>query len=384
MAFSVRLEGVQKRFGRGTRAVEAVRDLTLEIGEREFFTFVGPSGCGKTTTLRMIAGLETPTAGRIWFGDTDVTALAPQQRDIAMVFQDVALFPYMTVRQNIGYPLRIAGLPRARIDEKVEKVAATLGLTDKLAQKPGQLSGGQQQRVAIGRALIREPKVLLMDEPLSALDARLRVEMRTEILRLHREISSTIVYVTHDQVEAMTMSTRVAVIDQGRVLQVAPPRELFARPADIAVATFIGTPAMNIIPGTVVVTPVGVGLELLGCQIPVPARHQDALQGLKRVEVGIRPQAIRLVPPGPGRIMGRVFLREPLGQEDEVLVETTAGTRVKALTPAAEEFAEGMEVGLEFELRDICVFHDGSKASLFYGINDAPTTSIPPSTPHSV
>ena len=257
MAVSVRLEHLDKRFGRGAREVHAVRDLSLEIGEREFFTFVGPSGCGKTTTLRMIVGLETPTAGRIWFGDTDVTALPPQKRDIAMVFQDIALFPYMTVRQNIGYPLRIAGLPRARVDEKVEKVAATLGLSDKLAMKPGQLSGGQQQRVAIGRAIIKEPKVLLMDEPLSALDARLRVEMRTEILRLHREISSTIIYVTHDQVEAMTMSTRVAVMDQGRSLQVAPPRELFRRPADITVATFIGTPAMNIIRGSVVATSAG-------------------------------------------------------------------------------------------------------------------------------
>src|SRR6185295_6041583 len=237
MAFSVRLEGLQKRFGRGARSVEAVRDLSLEIGEREFFTFVGPSGCGKTTTLRMIAGLETPTAGRIWFGDTDVTALPPQKRDIAMVFQDIALFPYMTVRDNIGYPLRISGL--------------------------------QQQRVAIGRAIIKEPKVLLMDEPLSALDARLRVEMRTEILRLHREISSTIIYVTHDQVEAMTMSTRVAVMDQGRVLQIAPPRELFRRPADITVATFIGTPAMNIIPATVVTTPSGLAIEVLGKQFPV-------------------------------------------------------------------------------------------------------------------
>ena len=279
MAFSVRLEGLDKRFGRGAREVHAVRDLSLEIGEREFFTFVGPSGCGKTTTLRMIAGLETPTAGRIWFGDTDVTALPPQKRDIAMVFQDIALFPYMTVRQNIGYPLRIAGLPRARIDEKVEKVAATLGLSDKLAMKPGQLSGGQQQRVAIGRAIIKEPKVLLMDEPLSALDARLRVEMRTEILRLHREISATIIYVTHDQVEAMTMSTRVAVMDQGRALQIDPPRVIFRRPADMTVATFIGTPAMNIIPAAVVPTPAGVAIELLGRQIPVAVAAPRGVAG---------------------------------------------------------------------------------------------------------
>jgi multiple sugar transport system ATP-binding protein len=364
MAFSVRLEGLQKRFGRGARSVEAVRGLSLEIGEREFFTFVGPSGCGKTTTLRMIAGLETPTAGRIWFGDADVTALPPQKRDIAMVFQDIALFPYMTVRDNIGYPLRIAGLPGGQVREKVEKVAATLGLSDKLAQKPGQLSGGQQQRVAIGRAIIKEPKVLLMDEPLSALDARLRVEMRTEILRLHREISSTIIYVTHDQVEAMTMSTRVAVMDQGRSLQVAPPRELFRRPADITVATFIGTPAMNIIRGSVVATSAGLVIELLGKQIPVAPRHHAALQGLTRVEVGVRPQALRLGPPGPDRITGHVFLREPLGLEDEVLVETAEGPRIKVVTAAGEEWPEGAKVGVECVPRDLCLFHPDSRTTI--------------------
>jgi multiple sugar transport system ATP-binding protein len=369
VAFSVRLEHLDKRFGRGAREVHAVRDLSIEIGEREFFTFVGPSGCGKTTTLRMIAGLETPTAGRIWFGDADITALPPQKRDIAMVFQDIALFPYMTVRQNIGYPLRIAGLPRARIDEKVEKVAATLGLTDKLAMKPGQLSGGQQQRVAIGRAIIKEPRVLLMDEPLSALDARLRVEMRTEILRLHREISATIIYVTHDQVEAMTMSTRVAVMDQGRAPQIDPPRTIFRRPADVTVATFIGTPAMNIIPAAVVATPGGVIIELLGRQLPVAPRHHAVLHGLKRVEAGLRPQALRLVPPGPDRMTGRVFLREPLGLEDEVLVETTDGTRLKAVTPAGEEFPEGAAVGLEFAPQLLYLFHAESKTTLCYGID---------------
>src|ERR687888_238478 len=251
MAFTVRLEGVHKRFG---RTLVAVENLTVEIGEREFFTFVGPSGCGKTTTLRMIAGLETPTAGRIFFDERDVTALPPQKRDIAMVFQDIALFPYMTVAQNIGYPLKIAGLPRAAIAEKVTRVAAILGLTDKLEAKPAQLSGGQQQRVAIGRALAKEPKVLLMDEPLSALDARLRAEMRAEILRLHRELATTIIYVTHDQVEAMTMSTHVAVMDRGRALQIDPPRAIFHAPSSLTVATFIGTPAMNVVPGTIVET----------------------------------------------------------------------------------------------------------------------------------
>jgi multiple sugar transport system ATP-binding protein len=368
VAFSVRLEGLDKRFGRGARSVHAVRDLSLEIGEREFFTFVGPSGCGKTTTLRMIAGLEAPTAGRIWFGDTDVTALPPQKRDIAMVFQDIALFPYMTVRQNIGYPLRIAGLPRSEVHAKVEKVAATLGLSDKLGQKPGQLSGGQQQRVAIGRAIIKEPKVLLMDEPLSALDARLRVEMRTEILRLHREISATIIYVTHDQVEAMTMSTRVAVMDQGRALQIDPPRVIFRRPADMTVATFIGTPAMNIFPAAVVMTPVGVAIELLGLLIPVAPRHHAVLQGLKRVDVGIRPQAVRLVAPGPDRITGRVFLREPLGLEDEVLVETVNGTRVKVVTGVGEEFPEGSRVGLELTPGDLCVFQSEARTTICHDL----------------
>ena len=369
MAFSVRLEGLDKRFGRGAREVHAVRDLSLEIGEREFFTFVGPSGCGKTTTLRMIAGLETPTAGRIWFGDTDVTALPPQQRDIAMVFQDVALFPYMTVRQNIGYPLRIAGLPRARMDEKVEKVATTLGLSDKLAMKPGQLSGGQQQRVAIGRAIIKEPKVLLMDEPLSALDARLRVEMRTEILRLHREISSTIIYVTHDQVEAMTMSTRVAVMDQGRALQTAPPRELFRHPADITVASFIGTPAMNVIPATVVTTPSGLAIELLGRRMSVACRHQGAVRGLNQVDVGIRPQAVRLALSRADCISGRVFLREPVGLEDEVLVEFPGGTNVRVVVEAGEGWTEGQSVGLTMQPCDVFLFDRSSGATLCHGID---------------
>jgi len=369
MAFSVRLEGLDKRFGRGAREVHAVRDLSLEIGEREFFTFVGPSGCGKTTTLRMIAGLETPTAGRIWFGDTDVTALPPQRRDIAMVFQDIALFPYMTVRQNIGYPLRIAGLPLARVDEKVEKVAATLGLSDKLAQKPGQLSGGQQQRVAIGRAIIKEPKVLLMDEPLSALDARLRVEMRTEILRLHREISSTIVYVTHDQVEAMTMSTRVAVMDQGRALQIAPPRELFRRPADITVATFIGTPAMNIIPATVVTTPSGLAIELLGRRISVHARHNSAFREVKDIRVGVRPQALLLATPRPDLIAGRIYLREPLGLHDELVVETFDGVRMRAVVETGGEYTEGADVGIAFSARDLYVFRADCGSTLCSGLD---------------
>jgi multiple sugar transport system ATP-binding protein len=369
MAVAVRLAGLHKRFG---RALVAVDNMTVEIAEREFFTFVGPSGCGKTTTLRMIAGLETPTSGRIYFGERDVTALPPQKRDIAMVFQDIALFPYMTVAQNIGYPLRIAGLPRPTIAEKVERVARILGLTDKLDAKPAQLSGGQQQRVAIGRAIAKEPKVLLMDEPLSALDARLRAEMRTEILRLHRELASTIVYVTHDQVEAMTMSTRVAVMDGGRALQIDPPRTLFHAPRNRTVATFIGTPAMNIVPATIVERSGGLAVEVLGHWMAMHHRHHGTVHGLKHVEAGIRPQALRLLAPENPGFRGVVFLREPLGLEDEVLVEVAGGARIKAVTASGLHFPEGAAVALECAPRDLYLFHPESKATLCHGIDAGP------------
>lgn len=369
MSVAVKLEHIHKTFGRKGKELVAVRDLSVEIGEREFFTFVGPSGCGKTTTLRMIAGLETPTSGRIYFGEQEVTALPPQKRDIAMVFQDIALFPYMTVHQNIGYPLRVAGVSRREIDKRVEQVAEILGIADKLSMKPAQLSGGQQQRVAIGRAIIKEPKVLLLDEPLSALDARLRIEMRTEILRLHRELSATIIYVTHDQVEAMTMSSRLAVMDKGSAIQIDQPRVVFQRPQNRTVATFIGTPLMNIFPATIVSTPQGLSVSLLGVAIPIHADHVASLQGITRVEAGIRPQALRLVRPAPGKIIGSVFLREPLGFEDELLIQTTEGTKVKVISASDSEFLEGDEVGLEFERKDLYLFHPESLQTLCYGID---------------
>jgi ABC-type sugar transport system ATPase subunit len=213
--------------------------------------------------------------------------------------------------------------------------------------------------------------VLLMDEPLSALDARLRVEMRTEILRLHREISATIIYVTHDQVEAMTMSTRVAVMDQGRALQIDPPRVIFRRPADKTVATFIGTPAMNIIPAAVVATTSGLAIDLLGLRVPVAPQHQAALQGVRWVEVGIRPQAVQLGTPGPNRIAARVFLREPLGLEDEILVEVADGTRVRAVMKGGEEFAEGFVVGVDFPPRDLYLFNTESSRVICHGMGSA-------------
>jgi multiple sugar transport system ATP-binding protein len=368
MSVKVRLDGIRKCFGRKGREVVAVRELSVEIGEREFFTFVGPSGCGKTTTLRMIAGLEMPSAGRIFFGNQDVTELPPQQRDIAMVFQDIALFPYMTVRDNIAYPLKIARTPRKEIDVRVERTAEILGISDKLSMKPSQLSGGQQQRVAIGRAIIKEPKVLLLDEPLSALDARLRTEMRTEILRLHREISATIIYVTHDQVEAMTMSSRLAVMDKGAAIQIDPPRSIFRFPQNQTVATFVGTPAMNIIPASIISNERGMLVSLLGTAFPIHSDHYEQLNGLSRVDAGIRPQALRLVPPTSEKIRGKVFLREPLGLEDEVLVNALDGTRVKVVTGSGQEFLEGAEVGIEFNSSDLYLFDTESKTTLSCGI----------------
>jgi multiple sugar transport system ATP-binding protein len=371
MSFSVRLEQVHKIFGKKGKEVVAVHDLSVEIGEREFFTFVGPSGCGKTTTLRMVAGLEMPTSGRIYFGDQDVTDLPPQKRDIAMVFQDIALFPYMTVRQNIGYPLKIAGIARPEMDRKVGQVAEILAISDKLSMKPAQLSGGQQQRVAIGRALIKEPKVLLLDEPLSALDARLRVEMRTEILRLHREISATIIYVTHDQVEAMTMSSRLAVMDKAKAVQVDRPKKIFMLPRNQTVATFIGTPAMNIIPAAIVSEQGGPAVRFLGGQFRIDSRHCEMLKGVNRVDAGIRPQALRLVPPTPGKISGKVFLREPLGLEDEVIVQASDGARVKIVSASNEEFPEGSDVSLDFNAKDLYLFHAESKETLCFGIDSS-------------
>ncbi len=369
MSAAVRLENVIKIFGRKGREIKAVDNLSVDLAEREFFTFVGPSGCGKTTTLRMIAGLEAPTSGRIYFGDQDVTELPPQQRDIAMVFQDIALFPYMKVRDNIGYPLKVTGVPRPEINRRVEEAAEILAISDKLNMKPGQLSGGQQQRVAIGRAIIKQPKVLLLDEPLSALDARLRSEMRAEILRIHREISATIVYVTHDQVEAMTMSTRLAVMDKGRAVQIDQPRNVFRQPVDQTVATFIGTPAMNILPARLIERQDGLAVELLGQVIPIHPEHHPRLSGITRINVGLRPQALSLTPAGPDRISGVVFLREPLGLEDEVIVKVGDDVKIKVITPSQRRFAEGGPAGLTFDPGDLYLFHAESEKTLCCGVN---------------
>jgi len=245
---SVRLEGVKKTYPNGHVAAQG---LDLQINDGEFMVLVGPSGCGKSTALRMIAGLETPTGGRILIGDRDVTVLPPQERDIAMVFQTYALYPHMTVRQNLGFGLRMRGVAREAIGRQVEEAARALSLEPVLDRKPAQLSGGQRQRVALGRAIVREPKAFLMDEPLSNLDAALRVQTRTEILKLQKRLGTTTIYVTHDQVEAMTMGDRIAVMNKGKLQQIGSPEELYEHPANTFVAQFIGSPAMNMLPSSV-------------------------------------------------------------------------------------------------------------------------------------
>jgi multiple sugar transport system ATP-binding protein len=243
----LRLHGIAKRFDNG---VQVVRDVDLEVQDGEFMVLVGPSGCGKSTTLRMVAGLEQPSEGRISIGGRDVTHAEPAQRGVAMVFQSYALYPHMTVAENMGFGLRMAGRPKAQVEQAVRAAAQTLQLAHLLERRPRELSGGQRQRVAIGRAIVREPDVFLFDEPLSNLDAALRTQMRVELSRLHERLKATIVYVTHDQVEAMTLGQRIAVFNQGRIEQVGTPLELYHRPANCFVAGFLGSPRMNFLPVT--------------------------------------------------------------------------------------------------------------------------------------
>jgi multiple sugar transport system ATP-binding protein len=289
----IRLEQVTKRFPNGHVAVDG---LDLEIADGEFLVLVGPSGCGKTTVLRMLAGLEEVSDGRVLIDGDDVTDAQPKDRDIAMVFQSYALYPHLSVRRNIGYPLRLAKMPKEEIERRVLETARLLQLDQVLDRRPAQLSGGQRQRVAMGRAIVRQPRAFLMDEPLSNLDAKLRVQMRAEIARLQRELAVTTVYVTHDQVEAMTMGSRVAVMNEGRILQIDAPQRLYERPANLFVATFIGSPAMNLFDGRVEVNGTGPTIVMGGMRLPLaagPAARWPGLAGWagRPVVVGLRPEA---------------------------------------------------------------------------------------------
>src|SRR4029077_3094565 len=278
---AIRLSDVRKSFG----AVTAVDDVSLEIADGEFLVLVGPSGCGKSTLLRMLAGLEEVTSGRIEIGDRDVTDLAPRSRDIAMVFQTYALYPHMTVRQNMGYGLKARRTPKPEITRRVDEVAELLGLAELLDRRPAQLSGGQRQRVAMGRAIVRQPQAFLLDEPLSNLDAKLRVGMRASLAQLHQRLGVTTVYVTHDQTEAMTLGQRVAVMRDGRIQQIARPKDLYERPDDLFIAAFIGSPAMNLVEATIEGDDVCFGQY----RVPLSPANRPP-QGLERVVLGLRPE----------------------------------------------------------------------------------------------
>ncbi|HWI80760.1 ABC transporter ATP-binding protein [Ramlibacter sp.] len=331
---NVRLEGVVKKHGSFT----ALHGVDLEIRPGEFFALLGPSGSGKTTTLRILAGLEPVNAGRVLMDGADVTNSQPGERDVAMVFQSYALYPHMTVAGNIGFPLRMVGRPQAEIDGAVREAADKVDIGHLLDRRPGQLSGGQQQRCALARAIVRHPRLFLLDEPLSNLDAKLRLETRAELRKLQRSLGVTAVYVTHDQEEAMTVADRMAIFMEGRIVQTGTPKEVFMKPASVAVAGFIGTPPMNLLPGALA----GDQLLVAGTHLPLPG---GAGRADRDVTLGVRPGDLRIAPQG---IPAQVELIEDYG--DSTIVDLDVqGRRVKLRAGPRPGVAEGDAVFLSFD-----------------------------------
>ena len=351
----------------------AVDALDLHIEDGEFLVLVGPSGCGKSTSLRMLAGLEDVNAGRILIGDRDVTDVQPKDRDIAMVFQNYALYPHMTVADNMGFALKIAGTPKAEIRTRVEEAAKILDLTQYLDRKPKALSGGQRQRVAMGRAIVRQPRVFLMDEPLSNLDAKLRVQTRTQIASLQRRLGVTTVYVTHDQTEALTMGDRIAVLEDGLLQQVGTPRDMYDTPANVFVAGFIGSPAMNLGTYPVVDGAARVG----GCDVPVARAAVAALGAEGTVTLGFRPESLDVVPAGtPGAIDVGVDVVEELGSDayvygtlagattDTSLYSEDDGARVIVRVDPRAVPARGTRIAVRIRPGAQHLFHPGTGARI--------------------
>ncbi|HZW06258.1 MAG TPA: sn-glycerol-3-phosphate ABC transporter ATP-binding protein UgpC [Phycisphaerales bacterium] len=354
----VTLDNVSKVYPNGFRAVDG---FTLDIGEGEFVVFVGPSGCGKSTTLRLIAGLEEDFSGTISIGERVVNNVPPAQRDIAMVFQNYALYPHMTVYANMAMALKLKGVARAEVDRKVREVAKFLEVDALLDRKPGQLSGGQRQRVAVGRAIVREPKAFLFDEPLSNLDARLRVSTRAELKALHQRLKTTSIYVTHDQEEAMTLGDRIVVMAKGRIQQAAPPLEVYRRPANRFVAAFVGMPPMNFFEGTVVAGRSGVAVRTAdgGVTLSVPERLAGMLG--QAVVAGVRPHALSLRAPGGGRagsIDAVVEATEYLGEQMDVQA-AAGGQRVVARVAIDDGLKAGEKVAFHVREQDVMVFETG-------------------------
>lgn len=365
----VRLDGVTKRFGK----VTALDSFTLDITDGEFMVFVGPSGCGKTTALRIIAGLEEPSSGDIFIGGKRVNDVAAKDRDIAMVFQSYALYPHMSVYENMAFGLRIRLLKSAwwqlthmkesreikrNIDRRIKETAELLGLSDLLQRRPRELSGGQRQRVALGRAIVREPKAFLMDEPLSNLDAKLRVQTRAELIKLHRRLGITTIYVTHDQIEAMTMGDRIAVLKDGVLQQVASPDELYKSPANTFVATFIGSPPMNLTECEAA----GGCVDFKGARLQAPVESG-------RITIGIRPESFRTSPPGI-EITPLVDVVEPLGAEKTVMLEV-GGQPFIAVLPSDAETPEGATIKLWVRPEDFYYFDADTGDAIRYTSGNA-------------
>jgi len=332
---SISLKSVEKWFGN----VQVIKGIDLDILDGELIIFVGPSGCGKSTLLRMIAGLEETSRGQIMLDGSDVTHKVPSERELSMVFQSYALYPHMSVEDNVGFALKTAGAPKAEIDEKVNNAAEILKLDAYMDRRPKDLSGGQRQRVAIGRAIVRKPKGFLFDEPLSNLDASLRVDMRFEIARLHKALETTMVYVTHDQVEAMTLADRIVVLKDGLIMQVGTPRELYEKPDNVFVAQFIGSPKMN----------------LMGCREDAGFTTKPDLKP-GAVQLGIRPEHIGVVDPGAGHCDGVVQVSEYLGADYFHYIDCGPLGLLTVRTSGAFPDIEGQTVGLKFEQENIHVF----------------------------
>jgi multiple sugar transport system ATP-binding protein len=355
---SIKLENLDKVFPNGQ---VAARGIHLEIADGEFTVLVGPSGCGKSTVLRIVAGLETPTGGRVFLDGRDVTGLPAQERDLAMVFQNYALYPHKTVRDNLAFGLRMRRVPPSVIASRVEQVAQTLGIDQYLDRKPGQLSGGQRQRVALGRAIVRQPKAFLLDEPLSNLDAKLRVQTRAELARLHRQLGATMLHVTHDQEEAMTLGDRVAVLRDGVLQQVAPPMDVYRRPTNTFVGGFIGSPAMNFFRGALRSEAGGVHFASPWFTLTIGGGQEFAAKG-GDVLAGVRPHDITLAAPGEADAVARVDVIQPLGSQMLIHLRLTGKTgETHAAMMVSPETKAGVDdqVGIRFQRDRLHLFDAG-------------------------
>jgi len=352
---SVVLKDVTKRYGN----VTALEGANLEIKDKEFLTILGPSGGGKTTFLRLLAGVETPTGGEIYFGDKPMNDVPPRDRNISMVFQNYALFPHMSVFDNIAFPLTVRNTPKDEVDRRVKEVAGLLSISNLLDRKIRQLSGGEQQRVALGRAIVRQPDVFLMDEPLSSVDASMRIAMRTELKKLQKTLGTTLIYVTHDQTEAMTMADRIAVMKNGKIVQVDSPQVVYDAPKDSWVASFIGNPPMNLIPGSFISKG---QIELSGVQPPITVKSLkgDGLVAGAKVQLGIRPEDVEVgFSPKDGIVCrAEVYLLESLG--DSTIVDIKVGNSIVKAREKSDFTAQvGDKVFVKFNERKMTVF-DGS------------------------